>query len=125
MTDNIKPLLIPSKQSRPDLEALKRLDLSSEAALYTAQHDPELIVALHQLFADLTNPTTAEQGYMVTSGNVKISEVGAIGFVDIEVAVHEAVAHFDYGRLENGRRGQSLRGRWFNPKVGQEGKEHS
>ena len=88
MSDRIHPLLVPAEDSRPHLICLVRLNLLLEEARHASQGNQQPLLSLMPaaLLVPLY-PRGTEQRDQVRSRYIEIGEIGAVGFMDIEVTL--------------------------------------
>jgi len=99
MTDYVQPLSIPGQHPRPDLKLLIRLDLPSKAAVHASKHNANRCT---EFFPEFDEPSAADPCHEMRACNVEVAEVGAIGFVDIPIAlIPTGLGPYDE-RLEEG-----------------------
>lgn len=80
MCDHINPLIIPASNSGPNFVSLEWLDFSMKRARNRADYQ----VAMHRRL-DLQQDGRKEQPTEVRSRYIKISDVGGIGLMNVEV----------------------------------------
>lgn len=99
MADDVQPLSVPRQHPRPDLELFIRLDLPPEAAMRASQHHADRCADFSPQFAE---PPAADPCHEMRACNVEVAEVGAIGFVDVPIALIQGGPGPDDERLEEG-----------------------
>ena len=104
MAHEIEPLSIPRQHARPHLEGLIRPDLAAETTRHGAEHDVEGAFLLRiQLGAGAVHAELHQAGGQVQAADVEVAEVGAVGLVDVVVALEQgAVGGDDHGLEEGG-----------------------
>ncbi len=99
MTDDVQPLSIPGQHPRPDLKLLVRLDLPSKAAVRAPKHNANRCA---EFFREFGEPSAADPCYKMRACDVEVAEVGAVGFVDVPIAlIPSGLGPYDE-RLEEG-----------------------